>query len=105
MNAADHPDWSPDGRHILCRAPEESFAGWSLDVVRPDGTGLRRVTRFGPETEVLSASFSPDGRWIVFSRSGRNGRPDIFVIRRDGSGLRQFTRTSAWDGAPDWGQR
>jgi len=105
MNAGDHPDWSPDGRHILFRAPEESFAGSSLYVVRPDGTGLRRVTRFDPSTEVLSASFSPDGRWIVFSRTGRNGRPDIFVIRPDGSGLRQVTRTSAWDSAPDWGPR
>jgi TolB protein len=105
MNAGDHPDWSPDGRHILFRAPEDSFAGSSLYVIRPDGTGLRQVTRFGAATEVLSASFSPDGEWLVFSRTGRSGRPDIFVIRRDGSGLRQVTRTSAWDSAPDWGPR
>jgi Tol biopolymer transport system component len=41
----------------------------------------------------------------VFSRTGRKGRPDIFVIRPDGSGLRQVTRTSAWDSAPDRGLR
>jgi Tol biopolymer transport system component len=84
---------------------EESFAGSSLDVVRPDGAGLRRVTRFGPATEVLSAFFSPVGRWIMFSRTGRKGRPGIFVITPDGSGLRQVTRISAWASAPDWGRR
>ena len=57
------------------------------------------------KTEVLSASYSPDGRWIVFSRTGRAGLPDLFVIRPNGTGLRQLTRTNAWESASEWGPK
>jgi TolB protein len=103
--AGDHPDWSPDGSRILFRSPETEFAGSNLWTVRPNGTDLRQVTHFSPETEELSASYSPDGRWIVLARTGRGGQPDLFAIHPDGSGLRQLTRTVEWDSAPDWGSK
>jgi hypothetical protein len=28
--------------------------------------------------------------------------PDLFLIRPDGSGLRQLTRTPKWESNPDW---
>jgi TolB protein len=105
LQAGDHPDWSPDGRRILFRSPTFEFASSNLWTVRPDGTGLKQVTRFGSATEVLSASYSPDGKWIVFARTGRSGQPDLFAIRPDGTGMRQITRTASWDSAPDWGPR
>lgn len=105
MEAGDHPDWSPDGRRVLFRSPESTATGSNLWTVRPDGTGLKQVTHFAATIEVLSASYSPDGRWITFSRSGRGGLPDIFVVRPNGTALRQVTRTAAWDSAPDWGPR
>lgn len=105
LDAGDHPDWSPDGRRILFRAPTVVFIGANLWTVRPDGTDLKQLTRFPRTTEVLSASYSPDGRWIVLSRTGRSGLPDLFAIRPDGSGLQQLTRTPKWESAPDWGPR
>ena len=105
LDAGDHPDWSPDGNRILFRAPSSDFAASNLYTVRRDGTGLKQVTRFPSRTEVLSASYSPDGRWIVFSRTGRAGLPDLFVIRPNGTGLGQLTRTASWDSAPDWGPK
>jgi len=104
LDAGDHPDWSPDGKWIIFRSPTPGgFAGTDLYRVHPDGTGLRQLTNYEPKVEVLSASFSPDGKWIVLSRTGRAGLPDLFAMRPDGTGLRQITRTSAWDSAPDWG--
>ena len=105
LDAGDHPDWSPDGKRILFRAPEAEVAGSNLYTVRPDGRDLEQLTRFARATEVLSASYAPDGKWIVFSRTGRAGLPDLYVIRPNGTGLRQLTRTSAWDSAPDWGPK
>ena len=90
---------------ILFRSPTDEFAGSNLYTVRPDGTGLKQLTHFPPATEVLSASYSPDGKWIVLSKTGRTGLPDLFAVGPDGTGLRQITRTSAWDSAPDWGLR
>lgn len=106
LAGGDGPDWSPDGRRIVFRAPRlESFAGSNLYTVRADGTALFQLTHFPKSVEVLSSSYSPDGKWIVFSRSGRGGLPDLFVIRADGSSMRQITRTSKWESNPDWGPR
>jgi eukaryotic-like serine/threonine-protein kinase len=44
---------------------------------------------------------SPDGQWVVFySRVGPEG--DIYVVRSDGTGLRQVTSDSAVDRLPRW---
>jgi TolB protein len=103
LDAGDNPDWSPDGQLIVFRAPSHGFENSQVYVIRPDGTGLRQLTHFRPGTSVLSYSFSPDGKWITLSKSGRGGEPDIFVMRANGTDIRPVTRTAVWDSAPDWG--
>jgi Tol biopolymer transport system component len=103
LDAGDSPDWSPNGRLILFRSYEAGEKQSQIYVLRPDGTGLRALTRFKPRTMVLSSSFSPDGKWITFAMPGKGGEPDIFVMRTNGTGIRAVTRTRLWDSAPDWG--
>lgn len=43
-----------------------------------------------------NASFSQDGKWIVFT-SERNGSADIYRVHADGSGLEQLTNDPAFD--------
>ena len=104
LNGKDHPDWSPDSREILFRSEPEGidFRG-DLYTVHPDGTGLRQLTHFGEEVMVLSTSFSPDGRSIVFSKSGKGGLPDIFTMRRDGTQIKPLSADERLESAPDWG--
>jgi TolB protein len=103
LDAGDDPDWSPNGKLILFRSHADDGKQSQIYVVRANGTGLRPLTRFKPGTTVLSYSFSPDGKWITFAKSGRGGEPDIFVMRADGTGIRPVTRTALSDSAPDWG--
>ena len=90
------PDWSPDGELI---AFERNLLGnglGSIFTVRPDGSGERRLT----DPIDQSPAWSPDGTKIAFGRYG-----DIWVLNRDGSGLRNVTRTrsrSLYESEPDW---
>ena len=50
---------------------------------------------------------SPDRRWIVFSRrktdlDADRGRTDLWLMKSDGTGLRQLTSNAANDGSPRW---
>jgi WD40-like Beta Propeller Repeat len=63
---------------------------------------LVQITDHPDGTTVFAPSFSPDSQWIAFARSGVDGKPDIYVMRRDGSELTPTTRTPVWESAPDW---
>jgi TolB protein len=105
------PDWSPNGKQIVFYSnwggPEDVSA--NLYVIRPDGTGLRRLTEArGGSAQHLSATFSPDGKWIAFGKTpgmGREGNADVFVMHADGTRVRNVTRSAIWDSGVDWGPR
>ncbi len=44
---------------------------------------------------------SPDGEWYVFGSTG-DKQEDLFVVRRDGTGLRQITNDKFKDRGPQW---
>ena len=51
-------------------------------------------------TAFRSPKVSPDGQWLTFASGGK--QEDIFVMRVDGSGLRQLTDDPHKDRAPRW---
>ena len=90
------PVWSPNSRQILfleaprC-APCSIGMTFALDVMNPDGSGLRKVTDvYSPERP----AFSPDSESIVFT-GGWSDPPTLAnglqMIRLDGSALHQLT--------------
>jgi Tol biopolymer transport system component len=96
--------WSPDGRRIAYRDFGDPFR---IAVIRVDGGAPQRVTDGGEKGDADPA-WSPDGSTIAFIRgepdpSGGSGFIDsLYVIKPDGSGLRQLRRDIegfAW--APD----
>lgn len=104
LGAGDHPVFSPDGSKILFRSFEQQESKQSdFWTVHPEGSGLTQLTNVKPGTLVLSASYSPDGAWIVHATDGVDGNADVFVMRADGTGNQPVTRSKLWDSAPDWG--
>lgn len=104
------PLWSPRGDLILFT---RKFEGdFEVFTIRPDGSGLKRLT-FSPGNEGHCA-WSPDGEWILFS-SARMGFKDevaygdspqpygeVFVMRYDGTGVKQLTDNQWEDAGPAW---
>jgi TolB protein len=103
LDGGDHPDWSPDGKRILFRTVSADEQHGDVYTIRPNGTGLTRLTHYSPSTILLSSSFSPDGQSITFAKGGLGGQGDIFTMRVDGTGVSPVTQTTLPEGAPDWG--
>ena len=70
---------------------------WEILVVRPDGTGKRRLTHVGKQLfDSVEPTWSPSGRRIAFtSHSG------IFVMDANGQRVRRLTNREG-DDAPAW---
>lgn len=81
------PAWSPDGLRIVFVSARDEVA--HLFVMNPDGTGTRRVTN--TKKNDGRASWSPDGKQLVFGREGAlfrmpaAGGPAVRVGRGFGS--------------------
>jgi Tol biopolymer transport system component len=108
------PDWSPDGRWIAFTRVGSDRG--DVLLVRPDGTGVRSLTRASCNGDCLSNDYpvwSPDGRRIAFERAlgplPSAGPPPVvgmFVMDADGSNVRQLTqlepRSGTEDHSPSW---
>ena len=112
----DHfPAWSPSGDVIaFTRAPRSLSGASQIYSVKPDGTGLTRLT-LAPGAQDAHPAWSPDGRWIAFTSARLNPREEligavsahhgigqIFVMRAGGADVRQLTDTTYNTGTPAW---
>jgi Tol biopolymer transport system component len=81
----------------------------NLYLVHPEGTDLHRITHtFNGFHQWGSCSFSPDGTMITVAHNLQERTPstsDVWVLTLDGTGLRDVTRSTMFDSAPDWGPR
>jgi Tol biopolymer transport system component len=86
------PSVSPDGRWIACDG-QDGRGGNGVIVMRADGTRTKRITTAPDEIQNdAGASWSPDGRRIVFSGyRGRFKGYGVYVVNRDGSGMRRLS--------------
>lgn len=98
-NTGGSVDWSPDGRFLLL------FAGtpgdndiYLLELVSGQ---IRQLTDGGNNA---APAYSPDGRWIVFNSMRASENANIFIMRPDGSDVRQLTNDTEPNWQPRWGR-
>lgn len=94
--------WSQTGDRIgfaVGGVFQESKVTVDLMTIRPDGSGLRKITREAGNNGF--PSFSPDGGKLVF-RSGREGFKNLYLMNSDGSGLKELTKGQWTDTMSNW---
>jgi Tol biopolymer transport system component len=94
-------DFSPAGDRLVFvqYAGLDGDAKRAIFVMDRDGSDIQQVTPWGM-AGCCTASWSPDGEWIVFDDHGR-----LFVVHPDGTGLRQVPvrpRGRYFAFEPDW---
>ena len=92
----DHA-WSPDGSRVaitIQTGPSELC----IDIWTRDGARVARIDGPGVDEQ---PSWSPDGASLAFT-SSREGNPDIYVVRADGTDIERLTHDKAPEWLPRW---
>ena len=91
-------NWSPDGKFLAFAAKR----GARDVIVVVDVDRNKEVKRIELKLSgVTTPSWSPDGKQLVFTGYD-GGLSDLFVVSRDGSGLRRLTQDKYADLHPVW---
>jgi TolB protein len=90
--------FAPDGDRL---AVVMSSSGQASDIysVKPDGGGLKRLTR--SRAIDISPAWSPDARRLAFV-SDRAGSPQVYVMDADGGNVRRLTFLGSYNTHPAW---
>ncbi|MCB1150316.1 PD40 domain-containing protein, partial [bacterium] len=88
------PAWSPKGDRILY-----TRGNGDLRIMDADGGNDDELS---PGWNVDSYAWSPDGKWVAFSRSDRNYNSDVWLIPADGGEARNVTMHPDYDENPVW---
>ncbi len=105
---AKHEDqpwgYAPDGAHLLFQRMSDDEPS-VVEVVRPDGTGLQRLSPPDLSASDFSvpATWSPDGSRVAFSATKSSiGLRSLFVIGADGTGLEEISPTDVGAASAQW---
>ena len=86
------PSWSKDGKRIYFGSSVGGGKVSNIYSTKTDGSGLRQLTKDAGHN--ASPVVSPDGKWIVYNAETVEHKPQIYVMKTDGSGIQGIDERS-----------
>jgi len=83
------PSWSKDGRRIYFGSSVGGGKVSNIYSTKRDGSDLRQLTKDSGHN--ASPVVSPDGKWIIYNAEAVEHKPQIYIVKTDGSGVRALT--------------
>jgi len=107
------PEWSPKSDTIVFQRARQKgtrwFSVWTVDLTNGEPTNFTEVAA-SANAAVITPSWSPDGRNIVFctvldpgsDEQVRPSQADVWMVRADGSGRSKLTQGTFANLQPAW---
>lgn len=95
------PAWSPDVRSIAYQSYRSNFPDIIVQYLYEARPYTKPANGSADKANFLPA-WSPDGTKLAFMSSRDGGNPEIYVVNRDGTGLRRVTNHPENDASPTW---
>ena len=70
--------WAPDSKSMIYSGSDHKLYRYDLD------SGKAVVIASGEASSIQGARFSPDGKWVAFSKLDRDLRPHVYIIAATG---------------------
>lgn len=95
---SEFASWSPDGELLVFHALVNGF--WQIFTADPVTGDARQIT-FDARNSFYP-KWSPNGEWIGFHAESSEGNRELFLVRKDGTAMRQLTDSAEQERMPDW---
>jgi tricorn protease len=89
------PVWSPDSQSLLYTASDRALHRHDFADNKDTIVTRGDVIGFG-STAISNPQWSPDGKWIVFSKAGRDLLPHVYIIPAAGGEAKRVTDADSY---------